>query len=251
MAMKWRWRERMRAAGKPTDRPNLVTGINVQVCWEKFMRYWDVEPRLVPMEGDRFHLTAEEAVERCDENTIGVVGVLGSTFDGSYEPIKEIAAALDDLQARTGLRRAAARRRRLRRIRRAVPAARPRMGLPDQARVHRSTPPATSTASCTRGSAGRSGATRRRLPKDLIFDVNYLGGHMPTFALNFSRPGSEVIAQYFMFASLGCEGYRRVHAERAGRRAEALIRDRGDGARTGCSRGRRAARVRLHAEGRT
>src|SRR2546426_477119 len=66
-ALKWRWRERMRAEGRPTDRPNLVMGVNVQVCWEKFCRYWDVEPRLVPMEGDRFHLTAEEAVKRCDE----------------------------------------------------------------------------------------------------------------------------------------------------------------------------------------
>src|SRR5579875_928126 len=103
MAMKWRWRERMRAAGRPTDKPNLVTGINVQVCWEKFMRYWDVEPRLVPMEGDRFHLTADQIANHVDENTIGVVAVLGSTFDGSYEPIKEIAAALDDLQERTGL----------------------------------------------------------------------------------------------------------------------------------------------------
>ena len=73
LALKWRWRERMRAAGKPTDRPNLVTGANVQVCWEKFCRYWDVEPRLVPMEGDRFHLDAEQAVALCDENTIGVV----------------------------------------------------------------------------------------------------------------------------------------------------------------------------------
>ncbi len=87
MAMKWRWRERMQKAGKPSDRPNLVTGINVQVCWEKFCRYWDVEPRLVPMEGDRFHLDAEQAVANCDENTIGVVAVLGSTFDGSYEPV--------------------------------------------------------------------------------------------------------------------------------------------------------------------
>ena len=72
MALKWRWRDRMRAAGKPTDRPNLVTGANVQVCWEKFCRYWEVEPRLVPMEGDRYHLGAEEAVALCDENTIGV-----------------------------------------------------------------------------------------------------------------------------------------------------------------------------------
>ena len=78
-------------------------GINVQVCWEKFANYWEVEPRLVPMEGDRFHLSAEEAVKLCDENTIGVVPVLGSTFDGTYEPVAEIGAALDDLQSRTGL----------------------------------------------------------------------------------------------------------------------------------------------------
>jgi hypothetical protein len=87
LALKWRWRERSRAAGKPTGRPNLVTGVNVQVCWEKFCRYWDVEPRLVPMERERYHLGAEDAVAMCDENTIGVVAMLDSTFDGSYEPM--------------------------------------------------------------------------------------------------------------------------------------------------------------------
>src|SRR3974390_1725915 len=92
MALKWRWRERMRKAGKPTDRPNLGMGINVQVGWEKFCRYWDVEPKLVPMEGNRFHLEAEEAVAQCDENTIGVVAILGSTFAGSYEPVQGISA---------------------------------------------------------------------------------------------------------------------------------------------------------------
>ena len=55
MALKWKWRQRMKAAGKPTDNPNLVMGINVQVCWEKFCRYWDVEPRFVPMEGECYH----------------------------------------------------------------------------------------------------------------------------------------------------------------------------------------------------
>src|SRR4051794_9786794 len=90
LALKRRWQRRRRAEGKPADRPNLVMGINVQVCWEKFARYWDVEMRLVPMEGGRFHLSAEEAVARCDENTIGVVAILGSTFDGSYEPVREI-----------------------------------------------------------------------------------------------------------------------------------------------------------------
>src|SRR3954452_11193218 len=97
MALKWRWRARQQAAGKATDRPNLVMGINVQVCWEKFCRYWEVEPRTVPMDGNRFHLGPEEAVALCDENTIGVVGILGPTFDASYEPIKEIAEALDRL----------------------------------------------------------------------------------------------------------------------------------------------------------
>src|SRR5205823_6178495 len=85
--------------GKPIDKPNIVMGINVQVCWEKLANYWDIEMRLVPMEGDRFNMNAEEAVKLCDENTIGVIPVLGSTFDGSYEPVKEICDALDD---RTG-----------------------------------------------------------------------------------------------------------------------------------------------------
>src|SRR2546421_1936108 len=104
LALKWRWRERMREAGKPMDRPNLVMGANVQVCWEKFCRYWDVEPRMVPMEGERFHLGPDEAVERCDENTIGVVAILGSTFDGSYEPVRVVAQALDKLEDERGLK---------------------------------------------------------------------------------------------------------------------------------------------------
>ncbi|MGI8416380.1 MAG: pyridoxal-dependent decarboxylase, partial [Nakamurella sp.] len=92
MALKRRW-----AAGTGNDpgrRPNLVMGENVQVCWEKFCRYWDVEPRMIPMDGDRFHLDGPTAAAAVDSNTIGVVAVLGSTFDGSYEPVAEIAAAL-------------------------------------------------------------------------------------------------------------------------------------------------------------
>jgi glutamate decarboxylase len=209
LALKWRWRARMRAAGKPTDRPNLVTGTNVQVCWEKFMRYWDVEPKLVPMEGERFHMGAAEAVALCDENTIGVVGVLGSTFDGSYEPIKEIAAALDELQEKTGLD-----------VPLHVDAASGGFVAPFlqpdlewDFRIKRVQSINSSGHKYGLVYPGVGWAIWRNeeaLPKELIFDVNYLGGHMPTFALNFSRPGSEVLAQYFMFASLGHEGYRRV-----------------------------------------
>jgi glutamate decarboxylase len=103
MAFKWKWRERQKAQGKSIEIPNLVMGINVQVCWEKFCRYWDVEPRFVPMEEGKYHLDAESVAALCDENTIGVIAVLGSTFDGSYEPVKEISDALDDLESRTGL----------------------------------------------------------------------------------------------------------------------------------------------------
>jgi glutamate decarboxylase len=209
LALKWRWRERQRRAGKPTDRPNLVTGTNVQVCWEKFCRYWDVEPKLVPMEGDRYHLDAPNAVAHCDENTIGVVAVLGSTFDGSYEPVREIAAALDKLQQDTGLD-----------IPLHVdgasggfvaPFIQPELEWDFRIpRVQSINASGHKYGLVYPGVGWAIWRNKEALPKDLIFDVNYLGGHMPTFALNFSRPGSEVVAQYFMFATLGRDGYKRV-----------------------------------------
>ncbi len=209
LALKWRWRERMRTAGKPADQPNLVMGANVQVCWEKFCRYWDVEPRLVPMEGERYNLDAPEAIARCDENTIGVVAILGSTFDGSYEPVAEIAAALDGLARARGID-----------VPLHVDAASGGFVAPFvQPEVHwdfRIDRVQSINASGHKYGLVYPGVgwalwrSPEALPRDLIFDVNYLGGHMPTFALNFSRPGSEVIAQYLMFTGLGHDGYRRV-----------------------------------------
>ncbi len=209
LALKWRWRERMRAAGKPTDKPNLVTGTNVQVCWEKFCRYWDVEPKLVPMEGNRYHLDAEQAAAHCDENTIGVVAVLGSTFDGSYEPVKGIADALDQLEQERGLS-----------VPLHVDAASGGFVAPFLQpelewdfripRVQSINASGHKYGLVYPGVGWAIWRDKDALPADLIFDVNYLGGHMPTFSLNFSRPGSEVVAQYFMFSSLGFQGYRRV-----------------------------------------
>jgi glutamate decarboxylase len=209
LALKWRWRARRQAAGLPIDKPNLVTGANVQVCWEKFCRYWDVEPRLVPVEGDRLHLTGEEAVKLCDENTIGVAAVLGSTFDGSYEPVGEIAAALDRLERDTGLD-----------IPMHVDAASGGFVAPfiqpelewdfRIPRVQSINASGHKYGLVYPGVGWAVWRSPEALPAELIFDVNYLGGHMPTFSLNFSRPGSEVVAQYYMFTSLGFEGYRRV-----------------------------------------
>jgi glutamate decarboxylase len=204
MAFKRRWSKLGR-----TGKPNLVMGANVQVCWEKFCEYWEVEPRLVPMEGDRFHLDAEQAVAHCDENTIGVVAILGSTFDGSYEPVAEIAAALGDLQERTGLD-----------IPIHVDGASGAMiapfldpelewdfRLPRVASINTS---GHKYGLVYPGVGWVLWRDRAALPSELVFNVNYLGGDMPTFALNFSRPGAEVAAQYYTFVRLGREGFRAV-----------------------------------------
>ncbi|MEU6243621.1 glutamate decarboxylase [Streptomyces sp. NPDC047024] len=208
MALKRRWSKR-NADRYPGARPNLVMGVNVQVCWEKFCDFWEVEPRTVPMRGDRFHLDPREAAELCDENTIGVVGILGSTFDGSYEPIAELCAELDALQERTGLD-----------IPVHVDGASGGMiapfldpGLVWDFRLPRVASINTSGHKYGLVYPGVGWALWRdteALPEELVFRVNYLGGEMPTFALNFSRPGAQVVAQYYMFLRLGREGYRAV-----------------------------------------
>ncbi|WP_329251400.1 glutamate decarboxylase [Actinoallomurus sp. NBC_01490] len=209
LALKRRWQHRRRAQGRPADRPNLVMGVNVQVCWEKFANYFEVEPRYVPMEGDRYHLSPKKAVELCDEDTIGVMTILGSTFDGSYEPVAEVAAELDDLRERTGLD-----------VPIHVDGASGAMVAPFldphltwDFRLPRVASINTSGHKYGLVMPGVGWVVWRdadALPDDLVFHVNYLGGQMPTFALNFSRPGAQVIAQYYNFLRLGFDGYRRV-----------------------------------------
>lgn len=209
LALKRRWQHARRAAGASTATPNIVMGINVQVCWEKFANYWDVEMRLVPMEGDRYILSAEEAVKLCDENTIGVVAILGSTYDGAYEPIEEVCQALDDLQARTGLD-----------IPVHVDGASGAFIAPflDPQIVWDFKLPRVASINTSGHKYGLVypgvgwivWRDVTALPEDLIFWVNYLGDNMPTFALNFSRPGSQVVAQYYNFLRLGFDGYAKV-----------------------------------------
>ena len=209
MALLWRWRARRRAAGPEPGKPNLVMGANVQVCWKKFCRYWQVEPRLAPMEPGRLHLTGPEAAARCDDNTIGVVAVLGSTMDGSYEPVRQISDELDKLKAERGLD-----------IPIHVDAASGGFVAPflhqDLEWDFRVPRVASINASGHKYGLvypGVGWAVWREpeaLPEDLVFRVNYLGGDMPTFALNFSRPGAQVAAQYYNFLRLGFDGYRSV-----------------------------------------
>ena len=102
MAAKWRWKAKRKAAGKPTDKPNLVCG-PVQVCWDKFCRYWEVEQREIPMIPGTLCMDPKRMLEAVDENTIAVVPTFGVTYTGAFEFVEPIAAALDELQKRTGL----------------------------------------------------------------------------------------------------------------------------------------------------
>src|ERR1700761_3305483 len=198
MALLWRWRKARRAAGKDATKPNLVMGSNVQVCWEKFCRYWEVEPRQIPMEKGQLHLTADKAAAACDENTIGVVAILGSTMDGSYEPVKEIAAALDLGILVDGASGGFV-----------APFLQPYLEWDFQVpRVASINASGHKYGLVYPGVGWVVWRDPSALPQELIFNVNYLGGQMPTFALNFSRPGSNVIAQYYNFLRLGFNGYR-------------------------------------------
>jgi glutamate decarboxylase len=164
------------------------------------------------MEGNRFHMSAEGAVAKCDENTIGVVAILGSTFDGSYEPVAEIAAALDDFQQRTEID-----------IPVHVDGASGAMIAPflDEDLLWDFKLPRVASINTSGHKFGLVypgvgwiiWRDHHALPEELVFHVNYLGGDMPTFALNFSRPGAQVVAQYYTFVRLGFEGYRRVQQE--------------------------------------
>ena len=209
MAMKWRWRRRMKEAGKPSDKPNLICG-PVQICWHKFAKYWDVELREVPMEQGRLILNAEEVIRRCDENTIGVVATLGVTFTCQYEPAAEIAAALDSLQAKTGLDIPL-------HIDGASGAFIAPFSSPELEWDFRLKRVCSINASGHKFGLAPLGVgwivwrNKDALPDDLVFMVNYLGDNIPTFALNFSRPGGQVAAQYYTFIRLGREGYRKIH----------------------------------------
>jgi glutamate decarboxylase len=210
LALKWRWREKMRKLGKPVDRPNLVLGTNTQVCWHKFLRYWDVEERSVPLEGNQNVTDPERAAAACDENTIGIVCVLGSTFTGDYEDVSALSAALDSLQERTGLD-----------IPIHVDGASGAFVAPfiqpdlvwdfQLPRVKSINTSGHKYGLVYPGVGWIVWREAADLHPDLIFNVDYLGGTMPTLAINFSRPASQVVAQYYNLIRLGKSGYSAIH----------------------------------------
>jgi glutamate decarboxylase len=209
LAMKRRWQERRRADGADATHPNLVMSSAVQVCWEKFCNYFDVEPRFVPITWEHRVLDGQDLHEYVDKNTIGVVAIMGVTYTGMYESVARIAAALDVIQAESGFD-----------VPIHVDGASGAMIAPflqpdlvwdfRLERVHSISTSGHKYGLVYPGLGWVVWRHRQWLPDDLIFQVSYLGGQMPTFALNFSRPGAQVLLQYYMFLRLGFEGYRAV-----------------------------------------
>ena len=209
LAMKWRWRQRREATGQSTDKPNMVMGSNVQVVWEKFCRYWDVEAHYVPVAEDRFTVAPDDVMARVDENTIGVIPILGTTYTGEFEPIGEIhdrvvaynTANGTDIPIHVDAASGGF----------VAPFLHPHLEwdfrLPQVKSINVSGHKYGLTYPGLGFVVWRS---KDDLPEDLIFHVNYLGGDMPTFTLNFSRPGNQIIGQYYNFVRLGREGYRRI-----------------------------------------
>lgn len=210
MAMKWRWRAKRKASGKPVDKPNLVCG-PVQVCWHKFARYWDVELREIPMEPGRLIMDPQRMTDAIDENTIGVVPTFGVTYTGVYELPEPLQDALDTLQRTKGLD-----------IDMHVDAASGGFLAPFTApdivwdfklpRVKSVSASGHKYGLAPLGCGWVVWRDQASLPEELVFKVAYLGGQVGTFAINFSRPAGQVISQYYEFLRLGRDGYAKVQS---------------------------------------
>lgn len=209
LALKRRWVERRKKEGKSTDKPNLIMSSAVQVVWEKFCNYFDVEARYVPISMEHKVLDGTDLEKYVDENTIGVVAILGVTYTGMYEPVQKISDALDEIEAKTGLD-----------IPIHVDGASGAMIAPfvqpDLAWDFRVKRVASINTSGHKYGLVYPGLgwivfkDKKLLPQSLIFDVSYLGGTMPTFTLNFSRPGAQILLQYWTFLRFGFEGYTEI-----------------------------------------
>ena len=211
LAHKRSWQRRREAAGLPTERPNLVMGADVHTCWEKFANYFEVEARIVPMEEGRYTIAADQVEPLLDERTIAVAGVLGTTFTGQMDDLESINELLIRVDSERGLS-----------IPLHVDAASGGFIIPFSQpdlrwdfRLSRVRSINVSNHKFGLVYPGMGTVIFRDssdLPQELVFRINYLGGDMPNYSLNFSRPSSSVILQYFAFLRLGRRGYTEIVA---------------------------------------
>jgi glutamate decarboxylase len=212
MAMKFRWRNRAAAAGIDiaARKPNLIISSGYQVCWEKFCVYWDIEMRTVPMNKEHMRLDTNKAMELIDEYTIGVVGILGITYTGQYDNIEVLDRKLSEYNRNAKIS-----------VPIHVDAASGGLYTPFvepdlkwDFRLENVISINTSGHKYGLVYPGIGWIVWRDetyLPKELIFKVSYLGGEMPTMAINFSRSASQILGQYYNFLRYGHRGYKEIH----------------------------------------
>lgn len=209
LAHKRAWQRRREQEGLDAERPNVVIGADVHTCWEKFANYFEVEAKIVPMEEDRFTIGPDEVEPLLDERTIAVAGVLGTTFTGQMDDLEGIDALLSRVGEERGWK-----------IPLHVDAASGGFVTPFSD-PHLRWDFRLGNVRSINVSNHKFGLVypgmgtvvfrdRSDLPDELVFHINYLGGDMPNYSLNFSRPSNSVVLQYFTFLRLGREGYERI-----------------------------------------
>jgi glutamate decarboxylase len=211
LAHKRSWQRRREAAGLPADRPNLVVGADVHTCWEKFTRYFEVEARVAPMREGAYTLSATDVASRIDERTIAVGGLLGTTFTGQMDDLGPINDLLAETRAARGwpipLHIDAASGGFI------IPFSQPDLAWDFRLSEVRSINVSNHKFGLVYPGMGTViFRDRSDLPAELVFHINYLGGDMPNYSLNFSRPSNSVVLQYFNFLRLGRAGYERIVA---------------------------------------
>jgi glutamate decarboxylase len=209
LAHKRSWQIRRREQGASVERPNVVMGADVHTCWEKFARYFEVEARTVPMEDGRYTIGAREIEDVIDENTIAVAGLLGTTFTGQMDDLASIDALLVRLASERGLR-----------VPLHIDAASGGFVIPFSepgllwdfrlASVRSINVSNHKFGLVYPGMGTVVFRDQSDLPEELVFHINYLGGDMPNYSLNFSRPSNSVVLQYYNFLRLGREGYEAL-----------------------------------------
>jgi glutamate decarboxylase len=212
LAMKQLWKEKRQAAGKDTSKPNILMGANAQVALEKFARYFDVEARILPVSKDsRYVLDTSLIRQNVDENTIGVFVILGSTYTGVYENVEEVSNILDAYEAESGnyipIHVDGASGAFVAPFTHAEAGFKWNFEVP---RVHSINTSGHKFGLVYPGVGWIIWRDEKYLPKHLIFELRYLGGVEESFTLNFSRPGAQIIAQYYNLIHLGRKGYRDV-----------------------------------------
>ena len=204
-----RWKKRRMQEGKPYDKPNFVISSGMQVVWEKFSQLWQVEMRQVPISREHITLDPQLALQYCDENTICVVPIQGVTWTGLNDDVEALDAALDEYNARTGYN-----------IPIHVDAASGGFILPFlnpekkwDFRLKWVLSISTSGHKYGLVYPGLGWVIwkdKQYLPDEMNFSVNYLGAEISQVGLNFSRPGAQILGQYYNYIRLGFEGYKAI-----------------------------------------